>query len=225
MTTYFFYIYQTTNIVNGKIYIGKHKTKKLNDGYMGSGKHLKRAIAKYGTENFKIKILEWFDTEEALNRREKELVTEEFCLRKDTYNLCVGGHGGFSYINREGLGNNNLRNFLDMGDNRKKVSQSMASVWKDPKRKADIAKRTRETNQKKFGMGNHGKGKGGRRSPEDYKKLSQTQRIRLSDKNNNPHYGSFWITDGLRNAKVLKGQTIPEGWHKGRTMKMKCLSP
>jgi len=31
-------IYQITNKVNNKIYIGLHSTKDINDGYMGSGK-------------------------------------------------------------------------------------------------------------------------------------------------------------------------------------------
>ena len=95
----FYTIYKITNKINGKIYIGKHQTKDLNDGYMGSGKNLRRAISKYGIENFEKEILFQFDTEHKMNSKEAELVTEEFCLREDTYNLCPGGQGGWGYIN------------------------------------------------------------------------------------------------------------------------------
>lgn len=37
-------IYKTTNNINGKIYIGKHSTKRLGDKYIGSGTTLKNAI-------------------------------------------------------------------------------------------------------------------------------------------------------------------------------------
>ena len=50
-------IYQITNTVNGKIYIGKHQTTDVNDSYMGSGKLLKAAINKYGLAAFKKEIL------------------------------------------------------------------------------------------------------------------------------------------------------------------------
>lgn len=41
-------VYKTTNIINGKYYIGVHKTTNPNDSYLGSGKAIKEAIKKYG---------------------------------------------------------------------------------------------------------------------------------------------------------------------------------
>lgn len=66
---------------------------------MGSGKLLSRAISKHGLENFRKDILGFFDTEiEALDA-ERQLVTEEFVSRDDTYNLTLGGGGGWHHVN------------------------------------------------------------------------------------------------------------------------------
>ena len=63
---------------------------------MGSGKLIRRAIKKYGVENFTKEILCMCVTEEEMNRKEKELVV----LSEKSYNLCPGGKGGFGYINK-----------------------------------------------------------------------------------------------------------------------------
>lgn len=90
-------IYRTTNLVNQKIYIGVHKQKfhfpVLFDGYLGSGKHLKKAIKKYGAECFSRETLFVYYTPEEAFAKEAELVNEAFVNRKDTYNLCCGGKG------------------------------------------------------------------------------------------------------------------------------------
>lgn len=86
------YIYKITNKVNGKIYIGKHSTDKLNDGYMGSGVLIKKAIQKYGIENFTKDCLAFCDTEEKLNWLECFYI-KKYNAKECGYNLSDGGEG------------------------------------------------------------------------------------------------------------------------------------
>lgn len=86
------YIYKTTNIINGKIYIGFHKSKRKN--YLGSGKILKEAIKKYGRENFKNEILEYCDNEIILSEREIYWIKYyDSTNRLIGYNIQDGGSG------------------------------------------------------------------------------------------------------------------------------------
>jgi group I intron endonuclease len=94
-------IYKITNTINGKYYIGCHVTDRIDDGYMGSGKLVSKAISKYGLENFKKEIIEECSSEEEMFRRESELVVVD---RNTTYNLLPGGKGGWSYVNENSLG-------------------------------------------------------------------------------------------------------------------------
>lgn len=62
------FIYITTNLINGKKYIGQKKG--YSDTYLGSGKVLKLAIKKYGRENFKREILDYAYSKDELNLKE-----------------------------------------------------------------------------------------------------------------------------------------------------------
>jgi hypothetical protein len=67
-------IYKTTNLINGKIYVGQDT--KNNPNYLGSGKKLKFALKKYGIENFKKEILEECSTLDELNELEKYWISK-----------------------------------------------------------------------------------------------------------------------------------------------------
>ncbi len=89
------YIYKTTNIVNGKIYIGQHQSDYLDEDYLGSGIKIKRAIKKYGKINFVLEILCWKKTTYALNKYEKYFIRAfDSTNPKIGYNISKGGQIG-----------------------------------------------------------------------------------------------------------------------------------
>ena len=123
----FYYIYKITNIINQKYYIGAHKTSNIKDNYFGSGVGLKRAIKKYGKENFIKEIICFCEDENDMYSREKEIVT----LNENSYNMTNGGKGGFSHI--DGSGDNNV--MRKSQEARKKVSIAMKRIRNDPLKK------------------------------------------------------------------------------------------
>lgn len=86
-------------MITGKYYIGMHSTTNFEDGYMGSGKRLRYSIRKYGLENHKKEILEFFENRELLIEAEKRMITSDMLLDVMCMNIGRGGIGGF--INEE----------------------------------------------------------------------------------------------------------------------------
>lgn len=97
-----FQVYKVTNLKNSKVYIGVHKVTDEKDEYYGSGKLIQLSIKKHGIENFKKEILFEYKTAEEAYKKEAELVNEEFVKSDMTYNIQVGGTGGWE---RYGSGN------------------------------------------------------------------------------------------------------------------------
>ena len=87
------YIYVTTNLINGKQYIGKCTSSIFVENYFGSGIILNRALKKYKKENFSINILFWAKDELELNIMEREYILE-YSKNNNLYNLAEGGDGG-----------------------------------------------------------------------------------------------------------------------------------
>jgi|TARA_B110000090_G_scaffold37549_1_gene41036 hypothetical protein len=90
------YLYKTTNNLSGRYYYGMHSTDNLNDGYLGSGTQLRRAIKKHGKKAFTIEMIEFCKDRESLKNKESELVTLQEISKKECMNLRVGG-GGMDY--------------------------------------------------------------------------------------------------------------------------------
>lgn len=86
-------VYITTNIINGKKYIGKDEQN--NPKYLGSGNLFKEAIKKYGRENFQKEILAVACNREDLCELEAYYI-DYYCAQTSDlfYNLAPGGNGG-----------------------------------------------------------------------------------------------------------------------------------
>jgi len=167
----YYILYQTTNLVNQKIYVGKHVTKNLNDGYLGSGKLLKKAIGRYGIENFCRIILQECSSFEELNKAEAEVVTEEFIGRKDTYNLTLGGNGGWYHVNSDDREDNKFRGKKHSDEAKQKISAKLHGR-SYPGRKSTLS----DEGRRRIGAATKLRLQGKPRSEETKKKISETQR-------------------------------------------------
>ena len=99
------YIYLNENLINHKVYIGKHqypkripasKRKFLDPYYHGSGTAYNAAVNKYGKENFTESIIDLATSLEELNKKERwwiDIFKTEL-LDENTYNIAPGGDGG-----------------------------------------------------------------------------------------------------------------------------------
>ncbi|MGL5718831.1 MAG: GIY-YIG nuclease family protein [Paraclostridium sp.] len=90
------YVYETTNLINGKKYIGKRscKCEIEHDKYLGSGKYLVNAIKKYGKDNFSKEILQVCENEKMALEWEKVYIEQVKAYDNNMYyNLSMGGEG------------------------------------------------------------------------------------------------------------------------------------
>lgn len=93
------FIYEWTNKVNGKKYIGSH-IGTVDDNYLGSGVAFNRALKKYGINNFTRKILEFVDNnQEILKKEQYYLDLYNAAENKTYYNLKSKAGGGWEYVN------------------------------------------------------------------------------------------------------------------------------
>jgi len=86
-------VYLITNLINGKVYVGKDANNDPN--YLGSGLLIKKAINKYGRDSFTKEILFESDDLDEINKMECEYIKKfKDMLGPNCYNLAEGGTGG-----------------------------------------------------------------------------------------------------------------------------------
>jgi len=216
-------IYKTTNTLNNKIYIGKHKTANKDDDYLGSGFLLKRAITKYGRHQFKKEIILECSNEDELNNAEADIVDDEFVARLDTYNIMKGGYGGFSYVNDNGLNiydnhseisSTNMKNACQVAGNKR-----LEEIRKD-KELFEAYKHKMSNALKLHYLYNEGAFTGQKHTDASKAKIGKANSQHQSGKGNS-QYGKLWIHNlELKESKrISKDEPMPEGWLKGRKIK------
>ncbi|OQA91948.1 MAG: hypothetical protein BWY26_00045 [Elusimicrobia bacterium ADurb.Bin231] len=203
------FLYKTTNLLNGKFYIGVHSTDNLDDGYLGSGRILRYSIRKYGIENFKIERLEFFEDKEKLFKREKEMVNESFLKNPLCMNIMIGGKGG-----NNGKGEKWYKEHINL---------MLQAQWKDPK---FIEEHKKRCSKNLKGSPNSSRFKGKKHSDETILQMRNTHHLNGDQKGTkNSQFGTCWIHNDKENKKIKKSDIdLYPGWVQGRKMKFQEIT-
>lgn len=156
------FIYKTTCLVNGKIYIGKHEGD-CNDNYLGSGELFLKAVRKYGRKNFKREILRHCNT-----LHELKIWEHVFIKKYHSQNPEIG------YNIADGDVNTTEFNPAKLPLIRKKMSCSIKKAYSNSK----LRQKKSEDTKKYF-----------EEHPEARLNLSEHNKQRFQDKRNHPMYG------------------------------------
>lgn len=235
----YYFLYKTTNLVNSKYYIGLHSTDNLEDGYLGSGKLLKRAIEKYGRGSFTREILMFYESFEEAVAAEEDYVKATLLKDDLCYNLKLGGTGiripGYKHskeirqkISKELKGKTNSEEHnaniskAKRGIRRPEWAKRLKADYASGKRKSTLKPRygplslTEESRQKlsaRFSGKNNPNYGGKLQTGESRRKMSEAFRRR--------DFKLLWVSDVNNEVSTLVKDTVIEeylnnGWIRGR---------
>jgi group I intron endonuclease len=194
---------------------------------MGSGKLIKQAIEKYGLDNFDKEILEFFDDESTMLLRESEVVDGVFLEDPNTYNLKVGGTGGFGYILDNGLHQTAETKKKRIEGIKKSYIGRVVSGENSTffgKRHLDLTKAIISEKKREYFNrgGEHPRGMLGKTHKETTKERQRTATISNSKMRGkfgtaHPTGGKVWYNNGISH---VRSSTHPgDGWVEGRIFK------
>jgi Straboviridae putative endonuclease SegB len=203
----FFCVYKISNLINQKFYIGAHATDDLEDHYMGSGLSLRRAIKKYGIQNFKKEIIHICSSLDEMYDREKEELNK-VVGHKMCYNIHYGGKSWhsdpkaqrkFNWVFDEGL----------MKKHNQKLTEENRKLKRGCAFNEDLRKR---------GVVNAALPEANERRKRTFVQIHHQQ----GEKNN--QFGTCWVFDPLMKIekKIRKEELnffLLNGWIRGRKLK------
>ena len=237
MSKMYGYIYMTINRINGKRYIGQHQASKFEpERYIGSGNCLKKAIRKYGKENFDCILLESCDSQEELDFCEEKWIAIFDAVNSDLYyNISAGGNGTKkTALHRKHMsdawtkerklalsnrvkGDKNPSKRLDV---REKISKNNSSHRPENREKLSASKKGKALPHTKEWNANIGRALIGRHVKVSEKGRANLSAAKIGSKN--PMYGKSatrntrWYNNGIVNVRTVE---CPKGFVLGRIKK------
>lgn len=168
----FGYIYKTTNLLDGKIYVGKKHSSVFVTDYYGSSVRIHEILKAYGKSVLSVEVIDWAVDLDHLNLLERYWIKKLDSRNPEVgYNISAGGNSFCCTHHSEAT--------------KKKISESMKNLLKngDFRRKGDLHK-SQETREKlrKINMGHP---------------VSQETRRKIGDKARGRHV-SQEVKDKLR---------------------------
>lgn len=185
------YIYETTNLINGKKYIGQHRASKFDNSYHGSGKLLHKAFKKYGIKNFETKIICKCDNEKELNEKEIYYINKFDASNNDAYyNVSIGGENWMTLVHHT---DEARRKISEAGKGRVPSKETKKKISNTEKGKI-VSKETRrkisEANKKRF------------QNPEERRKISETQKKTRKGETHSKEWNKH-VSEALKNKKWI----------------------
>lgn len=181
-------IYCITNEINGKTYIGQHKTDNLDDDYMGSGVYLLKAKNKHEINNFSKKILAVTETKKNIDILERVFIAMYRSEGKAEYNIADGGDGG-------GIKGLKKSEHMRISLSKSRKGIHLSEETKQKLRNCHLGKKHPHSEETKIKIGNANRGKKRKRKPN----------LKLKE---------LWKDENYRNKQheSRKGRKI---WNKG----------
>lgn len=200
----FGYIYITTNLINGRQYVGQKRASYfLGNRYLGSGRYLKDAIQKYGKENFKVELLKECNNQDELNEFEIYYISY-YRKINNIYNMTDGGRYNRVVIGAKRSEESKAR--MKAAQNRpevkKKRSESLKKIPRTEEWKRKISESEKGKNvseETKLLIAN--KTKEAMQRPEVKDKLMKGMKKRSKNM-----FGRVWMNDGVKNVFVKKNE-------------------